>query len=366
MRSDQIVTGVNLRGRRAIFLSDVHGELPVLQQLLRQIDFRPGNDLLFVLGDLIEKGSRSLDTLRFLMRLSRIPGVTVLKGNNDDVLKLLQPECSAANRLGYLRSRRSILSEMAEECGINLDEKTEPDTLRKQLFARYEAELSFLQQRPLIVSGEGFAAAHPSLQDAVHLENNDPDRVLRDNDFLFQSEPRFAVPVIVGHYPTICMSRQIGYCGVLRWPERNLFAIDGGCGMHAHGQLNALIVEDGDFAHFRQKSADLLPSCRIVADQMATPPSERVFVRYFESEIEVLQQDGEFLQVRHQATGKKLTIPCDALRYIDGQTHCFNSTSFWLPLRKGEQVKVIREYTDRCFCKKDNVLGWASRRCLAF
>lgn len=54
----------DLHSYRALFISDIHGEKDLLEALLKKADYVPGKDFLFLLGDLIEKGSASLETLQ--------------------------------------------------------------------------------------------------------------------------------------------------------------------------------------------------------------------------------------------------------------------------------------------------------------
>ena len=71
----------DLSDHRAIFISDIHGEKDLLEALLEKVHYIPGQDTLFLLGDLIEKGRASLETLRWVMTLARNERVIVLKGN---------------------------------------------------------------------------------------------------------------------------------------------------------------------------------------------------------------------------------------------------------------------------------------------
>ena len=114
----------DLRDHRAIFISDIHGEKDLLEVLLEKVHYIPGQDTLFLLGDLIEKGSASLETLRWVMTLARNERVIVLKGNNDEAEQLLEDKIPLPMKLGYLRTRRSLISEMACEQGMTIDEKT--------------------------------------------------------------------------------------------------------------------------------------------------------------------------------------------------------------------------------------------------
>ncbi len=62
-------------------LGDVHGCYRTLRTLLRAVRFEPGADRLWLVGDLVGRGPRSLDVLRFLAE----PGLaaTVVLGNHD-------------------------------------------------------------------------------------------------------------------------------------------------------------------------------------------------------------------------------------------------------------------------------------------
>ena len=54
--------------RRILVIADVHGNLPYLHGVLDKAGFG-GDDLVIFDGDFLEKGARSLDTLRYVMSL---------------------------------------------------------------------------------------------------------------------------------------------------------------------------------------------------------------------------------------------------------------------------------------------------------
>ena len=62
-------------------VGDLQGCLEPLQCLLEQVDFQPGRDQLWLVGDLVNRGPKSLETLRFLYSI-RDSLITVL-GNHD-------------------------------------------------------------------------------------------------------------------------------------------------------------------------------------------------------------------------------------------------------------------------------------------
>jgi len=68
--------------RRILVISDIHGKLEYLRGLLRAADFGR-EDVLILLGDLVEKGPDSLAALRCIMGLCRTHTVYPICGNCD-------------------------------------------------------------------------------------------------------------------------------------------------------------------------------------------------------------------------------------------------------------------------------------------
>ena len=70
--------------RRVLVISDIHGNLPFLKGLLKKVQFST-DDILLVLGDILEKSTGGLDTLRYLMDLRRTHTLFFLQGNCENV-----------------------------------------------------------------------------------------------------------------------------------------------------------------------------------------------------------------------------------------------------------------------------------------
>ena len=93
-------------GRRILAVSDIHGNLPYLKGLLDKVRFC-GSDVLIIVGDLLEKGRYSLDTLRYVMELSRTHEVHAVCGNCDWRFRLLKtPEfINTRHSLWYIKNK---------------------------------------------------------------------------------------------------------------------------------------------------------------------------------------------------------------------------------------------------------------------
>ncbi len=62
MNRSVVIQKLETKAKRKIVISDIHGNLDLYLKLLDQISYKPNEDCLILLGDLIEKGKRNLDT----------------------------------------------------------------------------------------------------------------------------------------------------------------------------------------------------------------------------------------------------------------------------------------------------------------
>ena len=116
-------------------VGDIQGCLQPLKCLLRAVQFNPANDVLWSVGDIVNRGPKSLDALRFLYRMRE--NLVVVLGNHD--LHLL------AVAAGVRQPGRS-------------------DTLDKILKAPDREELlHWLAQQPLIHHEHGHTLVHAGI-----------------------------------------------------------------------------------------------------------------------------------------------------------------------------------------------------------
>ena len=71
------------KDKRVLVTSDIHGHCDWLEELLSRAEFT-NDDILVIVGDIIQKGPESLKTLRYVMELCQNDNVTCLMGNVDD------------------------------------------------------------------------------------------------------------------------------------------------------------------------------------------------------------------------------------------------------------------------------------------
>lgn len=116
-------------------IGDIQGCMASLERLLALIDFSPIRDQLWLVGDLVNRGPRSLDVLRWAKNLG--PVVTTVLGNHD--LHLLSRAAGAAG-------------------------EKKRDTLDEVLAARDRDELiDWLRSRPMLHADDRHVLVHAGL-----------------------------------------------------------------------------------------------------------------------------------------------------------------------------------------------------------
>ena len=154
MDKKAVVRPISLpKGRRVLVVSDIHGNLPYLKGLLNKAGFS-STDILIVLGDILEKSTGGLDTLRYLMDLAKTHTVHFVQGNCDATplgfLSGKWPEEIAA-RYGSFWGRKATWIEMAHRIGVPVASPADYPAAREAIRDAYPEELAFLESMPTIL-----------------------------------------------------------------------------------------------------------------------------------------------------------------------------------------------------------------------
>ena len=106
-RPGSAALGADVRTDMAVYaIGDLQGCYDPFRQLLDEIDFEPSRDTLWLTGDLVNRGPKSLKTLRFVRELG--DSVVTVLGNHDSA-----PSCPSCGR-GALRQPLWLARETAQ------------------------------------------------------------------------------------------------------------------------------------------------------------------------------------------------------------------------------------------------------------
>ena len=281
-------------GRRILAVSDIHGNLPFLKGVLAAAHYGP-DDILVLVGDLVEKGPDSLTTLRFIMELAERNTVYGLRGNCDNLVSEFvaargEEERFYRHYVDVWRDR-CLLVQMGHAAGFETRGPEELPALREVVRARFGPELAFLEAMPEILLTPDYLFVHGGVADEAHLEGLDAWKCMKNDDFRGQGHS-FEKYVIVGHWPVTLYHEHIPSAAPIFDWDRKIISIDGGCVLKIDGQLNALILPSEDAQNFTWQAWDGLPVYKALDAQ--EPSRDSINIRWGRSDLELLEAGEEF------------------------------------------------------------------------
>lgn len=236
--------------QRTIAISDIHGCVDELNELLTRMKYTSNRDRLILLGDYVDRGRDSRGTVKRVMELVR-EGAIALRGNHDQRLVDLaraRDELTIHKFLthGGLATASSYLGET-----IDLSEWIEGqdaslrniERLRERLNDQYEDHISFLNELPLYAEDERHLYVHAG----IHPDYRDRWQSQPAHEFMYVKEPFWRNPtglnrkVLFGHTRAVELHGKPSV-----WFANDKIGIDGGC---AYGQqLNGIEITSSGYA----------------------------------------------------------------------------------------------------------------------
>lgn len=342
--------------KRIVAVSDLHGNGHLLKRLLEELSFSK-DDALFLLGDFIERGRNSLETVRLSMALCDEGNAFALQGNCDTLWDDLAYGRYGVDVNAYIDWRKnSILADMCAELAID----------RKQLGSKKVCEaleraygdiFAWLRELPYIIETENAVFVHAGI-DEGDLDRQNAERCVKREAFM-EEEHRFKKTVICGHMP-LCnyfhmTDDKLSFLP-LREDEKNIVGIDGGNAAKFSGQLNAYVIEN-EKTYFIY--TDDLPSATVCREQQGSAVSSSVAWNH--RGVELLEKRMGSSLCLVPFTGKTLEIPNDLLYEENGTLCSEDYTDNRLALNRGDTVKMLNQGEKECLVKYGGIIGWVSR-----
>lgn len=349
--------------KRILVTSDIHGHFSYFRKVLEKAKFSE-NDILIIVGDIVEKGTESLNTLRYVMELCEKGNVIPLIGNVDAWrLHMINGICaeSVQGFYDYLLDLRSwfgtsFFDELTNELGYISECPEDILKSKDQVITHFKQEFDFLSNLPAIVETQNYIFVHGGLRDKKPDDNCKRNlfELLKYDNFM-STELCFDKYVVVGHWPVTLYGDKIAQSNPIINKEQKIISIDGGCGIKEYGQLNLLIIPDIDcnIESVYYISYDDIPAYRALMPQEESADS--INIRWLNNEIKILEKSDDFTYAEHISSGRRIWIHNN---YIHDDTHCRDYTDYALPVRKGDKLSLIRETPKGYIVKKDGVTGW--------
>jgi len=342
-------------GKRILAVSDIHGNLPYFRALLEKARFSEDDELV-LLGDMVEKGAESLDTLRFIMELSTRPNFHAVSGNCDVWHMVFDsPDPALAYHLpNYMLSKGGLLADMCARSGVEVREGMDMDAMYEILSRDYAAEFDFLRSLPTVIDTERYTFVHGGLP-SDDIAHTPAAKCMKCDDFLHMGR-KFDKWVIVGHWPVMLYREDIVCANPIIDAESRIVSIDGGCVLKDDGQLNALVIPCDGSEDFGLISYDPFPTARVKSAQAGSERS--AYFRWGDNRVRVIERGEEFSLCEHKRRHYRMEILTKYLTGPDEDAVCNDCTDYVLPLEAGDTVSIVEITSRGYFVKHNGVSGW--------
>ncbi len=350
--------------KRMIVTSDVHGHYRHLKNLLKKINFS-SNDILFIVGDIIEKGPYSLKTLRYVMELCNNYIVYPLMGNVDALRLVMFDDDSNKGCEGlykYIRFMEKhwggcIFSDMCNELGVDIQCISDIPKLKDQIRESYKAEFDFLRALPTMIDTQNFIFVHAGLpSDNIDSFAGTDAFIYLKTDAYMEKGLEFNKYVVVGHWPVTLYNAQIASSNPIISSKQKIISIDGGCGLKRDGQLNALIIPHINSKDFSFEAYDEFSTAYALESQEESKNS--INIRYIDRKITILEKGEEFSFVEHKSTGYRLWVLNDFILKFGEDAECDDYTDYRVPVCVGDKLSIVQKTSRGYLVKKDGISGW--------
>ncbi|MBQ2802986.1 MAG: serine/threonine protein phosphatase [Lachnospiraceae bacterium] len=405
--------------KRIIAISDIHGCVDYLEGVLKKAQYSK-EDILIIVGDIIEKGKDSLKTIRYLMNLRRDNvNVYATMGNVDyDRVKSFMDNSLEGNER-FLHSlqwtknvwKRGLFLDILKELGIALDAIREENIadIKKRIWERYQEELEFLWKLPTILAIGNYIFVHAGIPtDSLEkLQGTEAFNYLKIDAFM-KSNVRFEKYVIVGHWPVCLYREDIDCMNPVFDYEKHIIGIDGGCGLKRGAQLNALLIPGAkaDMHEISYVSYDDYPM--VTALQSQEPKDKTIRIHFSDCEVVLSEEKNreennrkeygtkendtkenngvnnnkeqnngeknsreenkggengakdneEMVSLYHINTKRNFRAPHSYLYQRKGKLFCEDYSDAYLTVSEGETLSLIVKTQEGLMVKKDGMIGW--------
>lgn len=216
--------------RRLLVISDIHGQIRQFNELLDKIEFDETKDLLFLIGDYVDRGENPKAVIAKVRELEK-KGAIALKGNHESMMeKALSGKDPMAVSLWAANGGAQTLQ------SYGLDIQTVYRQVRDGQLTLPEDllnDLDWIVHLNIYAQTEHYIFVHAGVDPERRLEDTDEETLLWIRDPFFNGY-HGEKTVIFGHTPTMNFQPT---CDVY-FGKNNIIGIDGGCVFG--GQLNCL------------------------------------------------------------------------------------------------------------------------------
>ncbi|MBE5761144.1 MAG: hypothetical protein E7334_04010 [Clostridiales bacterium] len=346
---------------RIICISDVHGEYRLLLELLDRYPLGE-DDLLILLGDMIERGDDSPQIIERIYSMRDDKRVLYLRGNWEQARLKLLNERDLDEICDFAHKRpNALMVQWARQLGYDLTDRSVCEEGINAIYDKYGDIISWLNDRPYCAQTDDYIFVHAGFSKMPDDLLEDPMSYLANGDFLTWQKNETGKWVIVGHWPVKNIIREDCTHNPVIDYERRIAGIDGGVHTTDYYQLNVLIIENGelsfDFCDYYEKT-----KC-----QKSVKVDKQNICMHGDSwpdhRLEILEKGEHFSYCRRVKSKREGHLKNEFIMDDEKGPHAYFFAGALLDVEEGEIVSVLEtNFTGYDLIKKENgVIGWVPK-----
>lgn len=355
--------------KRLLVVSDIHGFAHYLEGVLQKANYST-EDILVIVGDMIEKGPESLATVRYILKLKEHnPHIYAVTGNVDHgrLINFYDNTIEGHQRfldgLKWVKRvwERGFFLDILDELDVDLDSLSLEDIapLKEKIYANYHTELDFLWNLPAVLESGNFVFVHGGIptDDLTNLKEADLFSYLKQDAFM-DSDVSFQKIVITGHWPVCLYRDDVDSMNPIFNHKKHIIAIDGGCALKNGAQLNALVIPNvqATMEDITYIAYDDYPT--ITADHVQVGIPATFVIRYFDCEVEIISEGTDMARLRQVSSGKEFDVPKSFFYKRNDHYYCNDYSDAYLEVSAGDKLSVIEQLSVGYIVKKNGFIGW--------
>ena len=345
---------------RCIVISDIHSHYDRLKQLLKKVHYNQ-NDYLIIDGDFVEKGTQTIQTIDFLKKLkAENDKVYVLLGNCEYALETLVNDPGFAKQMiHYLHKigKSGIIDQTISHLKIDI-KKEKPEIIQQIVKEQLKPYLDYIKTLPTTIETKDFLFVHAGIEKRKDWQNSSRSSFIEMRSF--QKDGHLLDKyVVVGHLPTSNFYKDQIDNDIFIDHDKKIISIDGGTGVKAISQLNALIIDCLDNQYTFKKEYVQPLMTYVATDNIYQENSEIHKVAWPYFEVDILEKRKDFSLCKQKNTDFIFDIKNEFLYQKDNQTLCLDDyINYKVSLNKGDLVQLLGIYGNYAYIIKNKEIGW--------
>lgn len=215
--------------KRTLVISDIHGELHLLEELLQEAKYNDAEDGLILLGDYVDRGPDSKGVLERIIQLKG-RGAIVLRGNHDQMM------------LDAVNDKPGARKNWARNGGLATLQSYDP-SINDMTFpaaAIFWEHVDFIKETAYYHEEEDSIFVHAGVHPGIPVQQTDPFILMWIREE-FHKAYSGEKTVVFGHTPAFILRGTNDYS--VYFGDNRIIGIDGGAAYG--GQLNCLELPSG-------------------------------------------------------------------------------------------------------------------------